>query len=273
MATRKRYSIYPSPDLDRVLADRLIERDTDQDPERDDDTAEPLRGRSATITAMVVRYAEIVRQHTPLFTDDEWALICDSLNGYWANDNPQLAAHGIAHNIADNDSLNAAGHRFHVDGQALARTIHSLSFAEKTAILDVSERFWSGAAKPNESYSDLFKRLAGNLRFDHVRKSPLEAAVKRAAELAYQEDADHLIGRINGDWQIAHHEDLARQNAMTAPRLIVRSDGLNAADVMAAMEQANIDGDQDWHAETTTYRIDDDTLTVSGSMVAINQQA
>lgn len=156
--TRKRFSIYPSPSLDRALAERLIDTDA-----ANDERAEPLRGRSATIAAMVERYAEIVRQHTPELTCEEWMLICDSLNGYWTNDAPRLAALGIAHNVSDNDQLNGAGRRFGCDGQALAKRIQSMPFAEQIAIMDVSERFWAGSAREGDTYPELFKRLAGKL--------------------------------------------------------------------------------------------------------------
>jgi len=163
--TRKRYSIYPSQDLDAALAERLVEPPTDTPTEDDtaDERAEPLRGRSATITAMVVRYAEIIREHTPLFTPDEWTLIVDSLNGYWTNDNPRLAAHGIALEVADNHQLNAAGQRFNVDGLALAKRIQAMPLVERIAILDVSERFWAGSVREGEDYPALFTRLAGKL--------------------------------------------------------------------------------------------------------------
>jgi len=164
--TRKRYSIYPSPDLARALQDRLVE------PTEDGDTgAAPLRGRSATLTAIVVRYAEIVRRHTPLFTANEWAMIVDSLNGYWMNDNPQLAANGIALNVADNHTLNGAGATFSVDGLALARRIDALPFVEKVAIMDVSERFWAGAAQESAGYPELFTQLAGKLDTENTNES------------------------------------------------------------------------------------------------------
>ena len=155
---RKRYTIYPSQDLDRALAERLVNTD-----EGADERAEPLRGRSATITAMIVRYSEIIRRHTPLLTAAEWMLICDSLNGYWMNDDVQLAANGVAANVADNTTLNGASETFGCDGLALARRISAMSFVERVAIMDVSERFWASSAKEDEAHDELFRRLAGKL--------------------------------------------------------------------------------------------------------------
>lgn len=40
-------------------------------------------------------------------------------------------------------------------------------------------------------------------------------AIKKAAELAYEEDADQVVGFIQGEgWAIAHTEDLGRQAQM-----------------------------------------------------------
>ena len=153
---RKRYSIYPNPELDRVLEDRAVGAIDN------DERAEPLRGRSATITTMCVRYAEAIRQHTPDLTANEWMFICDSLNGYWMNDDVRLSAHGIAHNVADAAKLSDANSRFDVDGEELARKIDAMLFIEKLALMDVSERFWSGNPQEDESYEALFDRLTGH---------------------------------------------------------------------------------------------------------------
>jgi len=101
----------------------------------------------------------------------------------------------------------------------------------------------------------------------------LEATVKRASELAYEQDSDMVVGRINSDWQVADSEDLGRADQMAWPKFTVRGDGLDAADVMGAMERAEIEGDQHWNDEMTVYEIDGETISVSGSVVEINQHA
>jgi hypothetical protein len=100
----------------------------------------------------------------------------------------------------------------------------------------------------------------------------LQATVTRAAELAYEQDADQIVGRIDGEWAIADREDIARISQMSRPTFIVRSDGLDDVDVMDSMEQAGIDGDQDWKNETTIYHIDGETLIVNDSTVSFGEE-
>ncbi len=47
----------------------------------------------------------------------------------------------------------------------------------------------------------------------------LTDCIELAANIAYDEDADQIIGRINGEWAIAHTEDLGRQAEMSEPKL------------------------------------------------------
>lgn len=100
----------------------------------------------------------------------------------------------------------------------------------------------------------------------------LQATVARASELAYEEDADQIVGRIQGEWAIAHCEDEGRVRQMSRPQFVVRSMGLDATDVMASMEQAGIDGDQDWENETTTYRLDGAIVVVNNASVSFGEE-
>ena len=100
----------------------------------------------------------------------------------------------------------------------------------------------------------------------------LQATVNRATKLAYQEDADMIVGRIEGTWVIADREDIGRLTQMIRPMFIVHSWGLDAADVMASMEEAGIDGDQDLENGTTTYRLDDATLIVNDASFLFGEE-
>jgi hypothetical protein len=100
----------------------------------------------------------------------------------------------------------------------------------------------------------------------------LKSTVSRAAELAYEQDADQIIGRIQGEWAIADREDIGRISQMARPTFIVRSDGLDDVDVMDSMEQAGIDGDQDWENEATTYVLDGETLIVNNASVRFGEE-
>lgn len=45
--------------------------------------------------------------------------------------------------------------------------------------------------------------------------------------MAREEDARMVVGRISGDWCIAHWEDLGRQAEMTEPRFTVHGWGVD----------------------------------------------
>jgi hypothetical protein len=107
---------------------------------------------------------------------------------------------------------------------------------------------------------------------EECEMNTLKSTVSRAAELAYEQDADQIIGRIQGEWAIADREDIGRISQMARPTFIVRSDGLDDVDVMDSMEQAGIDSDQDWENEATTYVLDGETLIVNNASVRFGEE-
>ena len=103
----------------------------------------------------------------------------------------------------------------------------------------------------------------------------IEQAIQSAARSAYDEDAIHIIGRIDGKWAIAHEEDEGRIRQMSAPVFPVDASGvaLSATAIMETLDRAGIASDQDWAHETTIWTIGPDTISVSGAAWAINQHA
>lgn len=64
----------------------------------------------------------------------------------------------------------------------------------------------------------------------------LQATIERAAELAYRENANQIVGRIDGVWEIAHTEDVGRQALMQRPLFTIGSEGLDDKDLEEARE-------------------------------------
>ena len=100
----------------------------------------------------------------------------------------------------------------------------------------------------------------------------LKSIIKQASELAYEEDANQIVGKIytSGEWAIANHEDagrIAEMNNRTTFK--VTSQGADAGDFMEVMEAMGIDGDQDWEHETTRYDVDGEIVVVCGKDVDI----
>lgn len=52
-------------------------------------------------------------------------------------------------------------------------------------------------------------------------------AISAATELAYEEDADQIVGRIDGKWAISHIEDEGRKAQMVEPLFVVHSTGID----------------------------------------------
>lgn len=157
----KRYSIYPSPALDRVLSARL--------------SSDEGRSRSALISAIADRYAEVVARSMPLLSLPEWGLIFEAINGYWSRDHAYLSAHGIALEVADASNLNGADVQWGIDGNALVERIDGMPFASKIAILDASERFCATNTQPDGEIPDNADPFA------HWR-GPIRAIVGRLAD-------------------------------------------------------------------------------------------
>ena len=140
----KRYSIYASAVLDRALAERM-------GGEGDDG----LRSRSATITYICDRYAEICRRSLPMMTLSEWLLIFDAMNGTASWDYPMGAATGLAHNVHDGCYLNRLDEKWALPHwRELVTRLADLPFASQIAVVDAAERFWVMDAQPSDAAPD-----------------------------------------------------------------------------------------------------------------------
>ncbi len=59
---------------------------------------------------------------------------------------------------------------------------------------------------------------------------------RRAAELAYEEDANHIVGGIDGQWAIAHKEDDGRIAQMAGYTFEIDSAGILPASIEANIQ-------------------------------------
>lgn len=53
-----------------------------------------------------------------------------------------------------------------------------------------------------------------------------ERIIETATELAYEEDANQVVGKIQGEWAIAHNEDFGRRSEMSGEVFEVNSSGI-----------------------------------------------
>lgn len=101
--------------------------------------------RSGRINAICDRYLAIVAKHTPVMTRGEWSAVCDVINGAF------LDARGIDlcwASVADSGP-DGIGEKWGVDVDALANRIRAMSLAERVAMCECVERFWSMCVEPD----------------------------------------------------------------------------------------------------------------------------
>ena len=103
----------------------------------------------------------------------------------------------------------------------------------------------------------------------------LKTTIKRAVELAVEQNTNQIVGKIyaSGEWAMANREDADRIAQMDGRTTFkVTGQGADAGDFMDVMEAMGIDGDQDWECETTRYVVDGELVVVSGPHVRLPTQ-
>jgi hypothetical protein len=97
---------------------------------------------SARINAIGDRYAEIMRraQIEKRFSEPEWNLLRDSLNGVYKQPASQIAR--LWHGIEDSIELDGLADKWEVNGEALLAKLRGLSFVEEVAAVESVERWW-----------------------------------------------------------------------------------------------------------------------------------
>ena len=83
--------------------------------------------------------------------------------------------------------------------------------------------------------------------------------ISTAAQLAYDEDREQIVGRIQGEWAFADTGDAGRLATMD-PRttFTVSSDGADRDQFLGCMERLDIEGAPGRKPGTTRFDIDDD---------------
>lgn len=94
--------------------------------------------RSGRINTVCDRYLAVVAAHCPKMSEDEWMAACDALNGACLRDDASIRF--VWAEIADCAGL---GEKWSIDQFALAQRLRAMPLAEKVALIEVVERFWS----------------------------------------------------------------------------------------------------------------------------------
>jgi len=126
------------------VTDRL--RDTLGPVGEDSGSVVTLSGR---ITTIADRYAEIVKSARILtqFTDAEWMLLRDALNGTLHE--PAATIRELWQGVEDAITLDGLADKWSVDGADLIARLRALRFDEECALVETVEQWWiaNGAAR------------------------------------------------------------------------------------------------------------------------------
>lgn len=99
---------------------------------------------TATLSAILSRYALVCQRDIPAFSEPELNLIRDALNGVWMREGWTLTS--IWAEVADHIELNGAAKQHGVkDPQGLVRRVRALTAGQTVALVDDVERWWKAA--------------------------------------------------------------------------------------------------------------------------------
>lgn len=110
------------------------------------DAAQIQRDESDVLPSMLLRYQAILADATPALAENEWALLCDILNGSVldADDADIDPARALALSVMDSGE-DGAGDKWGVDLTALAARLDALPYAAQCAVVETVARFWRQA--------------------------------------------------------------------------------------------------------------------------------
>ncbi len=121
--TKRKLSVYPSPDVEALIQGR--------------DGMDTLSGRLGAVAA---RYRAIINAHKPDLAEAEWDYCRDSLNGVWLMD--ELSIESVWVNLHDSAD-DGLGEKWGVDGRALAENVRRMSKASLVALVECVEDWWA----------------------------------------------------------------------------------------------------------------------------------
>lgn len=120
-----RYSIYAGPPLERLVSERV------------DDLHPP----TTVVNVVADRYLNLLNQHRPQLTADEWMLVFDAQNGA-LQDETAATLGQVWRNIASAIQHDGLAEKWAVDEAALLKKLKALHYVEAVALVDTAERFW-----------------------------------------------------------------------------------------------------------------------------------
>lgn len=114
----------------------------------DKDAGESLSGRIAVI---VERYRQIVADHCPDLSKNEWLACMDVMNGMFTGMGDAIATKFLWASVDDACSMEGLAEKWDIDGPALVKKLRALDTAGCVAVAEIGRRFWSRASGKSAS--------------------------------------------------------------------------------------------------------------------------
>jgi hypothetical protein len=98
------------------------------------------RDPSSRIGQVCDRYLEVVAQDMPALSQNEWVALIDYYNG---TDRGPISVQCLAHDVREGIEMDGLADRWEIDGDDLCNRLLAMTFGQRTAIMEVIDRFWS----------------------------------------------------------------------------------------------------------------------------------
>jgi hypothetical protein len=105
-----------------------------------------------TLETAVQRYLSVIEHSLPGFTDAEWCCVFDGLLGVWISDDSSVFA--IGEEVAEAIDMDRLDSKWGVDGKEMKSRLAELSYAEKQALVEMTEIFRGSQKEGLSAYSE-----------------------------------------------------------------------------------------------------------------------
>jgi hypothetical protein len=137
---QKRITIYVGDELEKVIAERKAEKES--------------QSVSGVIGVVADRYRLMINDNIPGLSEKEWAYVFQTLNGFThfletGKDAIQYAVFNLIDGLEEAES-------FEVNAKAFRAKLEKLTLSQKIAMVDVAAQFWS---KPKRSVPEFLEEI------------------------------------------------------------------------------------------------------------------
>lgn len=134
----------------------------------DIDAGESLSGRIAVI---VERYRQMVADHCPELSRNEWMACMDVMNGMFTGMGDPISAKFLWASVDDACSSDGLAEKWEIDGPALVKKLRALDTAGAISVAEIGRRFWSRASgRDGDTALDLALSIVKDPRIPLERK-------------------------------------------------------------------------------------------------------